>query len=56
MKEEWRECIAEMRRAGYAVVVFHPEEMGTIPPCDLEYWMIDCANQNIEIVQSEAEL
>jgi hypothetical protein len=53
MNYEWRKAIDEMRRDGYAVVIMSPDELGPISPQDAEDWMIDCINQNIEIVEND---
>ena len=53
MKYEWRKYIEEMRRAGYAVAVFSPEEIMRVTPGEVENWMIDCVNQCLEIRERE---
>lgn len=36
MKYEWRKYIEEMRRDGYAVVVFSPEDLNGLDPAKVE--------------------
>lgn len=50
LKYEWRKYIEEMRKSGYAVVVFSPEELGRLTSAkEAEEWMIECVNECLEI-------
>ena len=54
-KYEWKKYIEEMRKAGYAVAVFSPEELRSVRPGEAEDWMIDCVNECLRIVSRERD-
>ena len=48
MTQEQREVIEALRAAGYAVTVFSPEELGTMPARTLEEAQIAWSNEELE--------
>lgn len=56
MKYEWRKYVEEMRKAGYAVVVFSPEELMRVTPGEVENWMIEHVNEQFEFRKEEERI
>lgn len=45
MKDEWKNILREMRDAGYAVIVWTPEELGEVDPEWVEDASISYGNE-----------
>lgn len=56
MKYEWRKYIDEMRRDGYAVVVFNPDELGDVRASLIEGYLVSQGNEEIMLQQSYKRL
>lgn len=53
MNYEWRKAIDAMRRDGYAVTIFYPEEIQGTDPREVEEWMIDCVHTCLRVKEQD---
>jgi len=56
MNYEWRKAIDAMRKDGYAVVVFTPEELKGVRADLIEGYLVSQGNEEIMLQQSYTQL
>lgn len=50
MNYEWRKAIDAMRKDGYAVIIYEPEEFNDVATAtEVEAWAVDCVSDCLEI-------
>jgi len=53
MEQEIQDFMKKLRLAGYAIVIFTPEECGTLHPEDVERHMAEEASILVELLSEE---
>lgn len=51
MKAHQKAVIEELRKEGYAIGIFSPEELGNAPARDIEDALVREGNESIEVLQ-----